>query len=274
MDLVKTIDYQIITPLFPLELKTKQLNQAIVGQSFSQQIDVFGALPPYQFSSSALPDGLTLTEDGLLAGTPTSTGDFEIELSIKAANGTTLTSKLALPINNKSDFDTLFCSTIVDFGDSLEASDILDGRFDTIILDKYTSFVNFGTAITTGDSGAYNYQGVKAIENVSLNIGDVVRLIWFNSGDSDILFSPKISFNDADRVSSDDDEIWHTVDEVRVKANHFGVSQFIITESTDASVINVNNNYDNNNILVMDRIELVQPTKLLTDVCLYPFVEF
>lgn len=273
MDLVKTIDYQIITPLFPLELKTKELSQGIVGQAFKQQIDIFGALPPYSVTSSQLPEGLTISKTGLLSGIPTVAGESEIEITIKSENETTLTSNFTMKINNKSDFDTLSCSVLVDFGDSLENSMIFDERFDVIIKDKYTNFVDKGTATTVGSNGSYNYQGVQSLESVELGAGVVIRVVWFNDSDKDILFSPKISLNDADRVSTEDGDTWHNFDELKISANSYGVSQFVLEDAVKTTVINVSNNLNVNSTLVLDKIELVEGVKPLTEICHYPFID-
>ncbi len=58
---------------------------ATVGTPFSAQLGLSGGTPPDTLAiiSGALPDGLTLDETGLIAGTPTAAGSFQFELDVK-----------------------------------------------------------------------------------------------------------------------------------------------------------------------------------------------
>ncbi|MDH6678507.1 DNA-binding beta-propeller fold protein YncE [Rhodococcus sp. LBL1] len=58
----------------------------IVGQPYSHAFTVTGRpAPTVTVTAGALPDGLTLSVDGVLSGTPTTTGRFEFTLT--ASNG-------------------------------------------------------------------------------------------------------------------------------------------------------------------------------------------
>lgn len=61
-------------------LSPASLPGASSGAVYSQQITATGGTSPYTFSAlaSSLPPGMTFTEDGLLSGTPTSTGSYPI----------------------------------------------------------------------------------------------------------------------------------------------------------------------------------------------------
>jgi probable HAF family extracellular repeat protein len=56
---------------------------ATVGQSFSMALSASGGTGPYAYvvSSGALPAGLSLSSDGVIAGTPTSAGEFTFTVS-------------------------------------------------------------------------------------------------------------------------------------------------------------------------------------------------
>lgn len=270
MDLIKTIDYQIFTPTFPLEFITTELNQGIVGLPFKQQIEVFGSQPPYTFSSTDLPAGLSLSEDGLLSGLPITPGVYNIELQVQSENDSTISKQVVLEVNVMTDFDTLQCGVVVDFGNSLENSLIIDDRFSSVITDVYTDFLEKGTGITIGERGVYNYQGVLVKEPFDLIAGDTIRLVWYNNSESEIIFTPKVSLNDVDRVS--DDSLWHNASEVKIKPYQYGISEYTLDDNMTAEVINVNNNFDNNSTLIMDRIELIQNEKSILDICPYPFI--
>ena len=58
------------------------LTQATVGSAYSQVMTAAGGRPPFTWSVDAgsVPPGLTLTSDGLLAGTPTAPGAFAFQL--------------------------------------------------------------------------------------------------------------------------------------------------------------------------------------------------
>lgn len=66
------LDVAAPTPA-PLEITTESVQPDHLGEEFSQQIEVTGGSAPYTFAvtSGVLPDGLTLSEDGVLSGTPT-----------------------------------------------------------------------------------------------------------------------------------------------------------------------------------------------------------
>lgn len=73
-------------PPAPLEIITKTLPEATVGQSYQGQIEVSGGVPPDTLSivQGQLPDGLVLKSDGSISGTPTDsavTQDFTIRVT-------------------------------------------------------------------------------------------------------------------------------------------------------------------------------------------------
>ena len=63
---------------------TTSLPAATVGTSYSQQLSAVGGLPPYKWKATAasLPPGLTLSATGLLSGTPTTAGNYTINVTV------------------------------------------------------------------------------------------------------------------------------------------------------------------------------------------------
>lgn len=61
------------------------LSDGQVGTAFSAQLGLRGGTPPdtLSLSSGALPDGLDLTADGQITGTPTAPGSFTFEIDVK-----------------------------------------------------------------------------------------------------------------------------------------------------------------------------------------------
>ena len=58
-----------------------------------------GAGGSYQFSAKGLPDGLTMSEDGTISGTPTVSGTFDYTITIKDAAGITGVSNCSVTVN-------------------------------------------------------------------------------------------------------------------------------------------------------------------------------
>ncbi|PYI86240.1 MAG: hypothetical protein DME26_09415, partial [Verrucomicrobia bacterium] len=72
----------------PITLSPATLPDGNVNTVYNQTITVSGGTEPYVFtlSSSALPNGLTLTSAGTLTGTPSTTGDFMFTIRATDAN--------------------------------------------------------------------------------------------------------------------------------------------------------------------------------------------
>lgn len=69
-----------------LVITPSAMQQGIRGQQFNQQLSIGGAAGTYEVISGKLPDGLSLTSDGLLTGNPFVTGKFTF--AVKASDGT------------------------------------------------------------------------------------------------------------------------------------------------------------------------------------------
>jgi uncharacterized protein (TIGR03437 family) len=63
------------------------LPMAGVGNYYQSTLGATGGAPPYRWSGSGIPDGLTLSSAGLLSGTPSTAGDDTITAQVTDSNG-------------------------------------------------------------------------------------------------------------------------------------------------------------------------------------------
>ncbi|MDZ4288873.1 MAG: putative Ig domain-containing protein [Prosthecobacter sp.] len=73
---------------------------AVIGDSYSQQLAGTGGTAPYQFvvSAGSLPEGLSLSADGLLSGTPTATSTSQFTVLISDVNDLITTKDFNLSV--------------------------------------------------------------------------------------------------------------------------------------------------------------------------------
>lgn len=75
------------------------LPHATAGTPYTTTLAVSGGQEPYTFSAQRLPDGLTLSADGTLAGTLATAGSFPLDLGVTDADGCTGSVTLALTVD-------------------------------------------------------------------------------------------------------------------------------------------------------------------------------
>ena len=93
-----------------LAIVTQTLPDGRPGQPYAQNLQATGGTPGYTWSllAGALPSGLTLSNAGSLAGTPTQFGTFNFSVRVTDAQAVQAQKALALKINRnavKADFD-------------------------------------------------------------------------------------------------------------------------------------------------------------------------
>jgi uncharacterized repeat protein (TIGR01451 family) len=83
-----------------LAIRTSSLSLGQIGQPYSQQMEAIFGTPPLSWSvvSGTLPDGITLTSDGLLSGTPTQGGISTFTVRVTDANSATADRSLSLQV--------------------------------------------------------------------------------------------------------------------------------------------------------------------------------
>ena len=93
-------------------ITTKSLSDGKVGSEYSKTLEATNTTGEKKWSiiAGALPDGLSLSEEGVITGTPTKAGTFDFTLKVEAANGSA-TKELSIKIVDK---DAETCTVIFD----------------------------------------------------------------------------------------------------------------------------------------------------------------
>ena len=146
----------------------------------------------------------------------------------------------------------------VDFNISDDESITGIPGWEEIVIDQYSGYFDDGVSTIFGDNPEYNYQGITGVPR-KLSPGTEVLLYWKNVSSQSISVSPKLSFDDSNRVFLEPTGMWYDMETLVVEANSERVGKFIIDENNtiNATGINVNSNTSNNKALVLDKIELV-----------------
>lgn len=74
----KTYLFTVRADCPPIDIKPISLPQAVLGSKYYQQLSASGGSSPYTFyiTGGSLPEGMTFNSDGVLSGTPSSSGSF------------------------------------------------------------------------------------------------------------------------------------------------------------------------------------------------------
>lgn len=81
---------EVLNTLTALGFVTESFDGGTSGTPYSMQLESEGGNAPYIFTTeSTLPAGITLSEDGLLEGTPTEDGTFPLEVTVTDKFGVT-----------------------------------------------------------------------------------------------------------------------------------------------------------------------------------------
>ncbi|MCY1138530.1 putative Ig domain-containing protein [Actinoplanes sp. Pm04-4] len=82
-----------------LSITTSRLNDGFLGIDYRGGVAGAGGAPPYTWTASGLPDGLTMDTTGSIAGRPTAVGSGPVTFRLTDAGGTTVTRTLDLTVN-------------------------------------------------------------------------------------------------------------------------------------------------------------------------------
>ena len=83
----------------PLSITTASLPNGQIGAAYTAQVAATGGVPPYTWSASGLPGGLTASAAGAITGTPTASGSFTVGVTVTdSTKATAATQNFSLSI--------------------------------------------------------------------------------------------------------------------------------------------------------------------------------
>jgi len=236
---------EVISSLPIYEITTRNLEEQVVGHYNEQRIEVLGGESPYSFTTiDELPNGMSLSGDGVLSGLPLEAFNGEINISATDNQGVLSTRTLNLVIKNEQDFNVEHCELIADFNYSESSSIISSSFFSNIIKDTYTDYTPYGLSIVFGNNEYYDYQGVSG-DGFNISTGEKIRVVWFNNSNEYINFTPYISFNDPDRKDFGENGTWSYIGEINIPPYSYKDAEFTITPDLqgEVSLINISKLY-------------------------------
>ena len=129
----------------PVTVVTTSLPAGTRGQAYgSFQLAVSGGGQPYTWSATGLPSGMSLSSSGVLSGTPTTSGTFNVTFTVTDDASHTGTATLPLVINTGGVTYTI-SGQITSSGAGLSG---------------VTVSLNPGSTTTTNSSGNYSFSGL------------------------------------------------------------------------------------------------------------------
>ncbi len=87
-----------VTPPAPLSVSTTSLPNGMAGTSYATSLSATGGAPPYNWTDSGLPSGLSMNSTGAITGTPSAAGTQTASITVKDSAGATASSSLPLTI--------------------------------------------------------------------------------------------------------------------------------------------------------------------------------
>jgi uncharacterized protein YvpB len=135
----------------PLAISDKSLSMCPnlpVGLSFSQVLTAVNGVPPYVWNVELgkLPDGITLSSDGVMKGTPITEGIYSFTVKVTDNSGQTVTRESSITIGKSNTSNPLTIST---------ASELPSARVNQEYRFKLTSIGGFLTYLWSWISGNF-----------------------------------------------------------------------------------------------------------------------
>ncbi len=84
----------------PLAVSTSSLGDGFLGVAYSSSVAATGGVPPYTWTFGGLPDGVAGSSGGVLSGTPTKPGAFQVTASVADSKGGKTSRQFTVNITN------------------------------------------------------------------------------------------------------------------------------------------------------------------------------
>lgn len=109
-----TLSLTINPAVLLLSIETQSLADGVVGAEYSQTLRAAGGSSPYKWDlkSGRLPDGLVLSDAGVISGTPSTPGELSFEVRATDQSGQTIVASLSIDIDPPPDLTILTPGTL------------------------------------------------------------------------------------------------------------------------------------------------------------------
>ena len=91
--------FSITVVAAPVALGTRSLPDGVVGVAYTGSVTATGGTPPYTFSMTGLPDGLSASSAGAVSGTPATAGAFTASATVIDSAGGHATQRYSIKIS-------------------------------------------------------------------------------------------------------------------------------------------------------------------------------
>ncbi len=91
--------FSIKIAVAPLSITTGSLANPTAGTAYSASVAATGGIPPYTFSATGLPAGLSISSGGAISGTTTAPGSASVSVTVKDSAGATASHSFQLTVS-------------------------------------------------------------------------------------------------------------------------------------------------------------------------------
>lgn len=255
---------EVVSPNDKFGFSAQPQYSALYGESIDYALPINH---PFEISNISiegnLPSSIHITNDGTVKGEASTPGTYVSTITATSFMGNTARATLSLNIADPAEPNVQNCTIVSNFNDIQHES--VNGTF----YDRYTDYYEKGMTNVIGSNKMYNYQGIT-INPYKLNHFTQIRTIWYNSSDTTITFSPRISTIKEGRYeSNDDDGTWYYMSVVTIPPSSYGISSILTEDLPEDNIdlININSNYTNHKTLQMVSLDVTGEG--LNDTCDY-----
>lgn len=144
-----------------------------VDVPYTKQLTIVDGQGPYivSIAGGVLPPGLTVTENGLLTGRPTTAGEYTFTLNIRDNTDTNTQQNFSVKIFTDSDQDGTADNEeqLSPLGTDINNDSVLDALQSTVVTKKNSITDNFISITTDNCSGGFSSFAIKSLTDMAIN---------------------------------------------------------------------------------------------------------